>query len=61
MGNITMNKKEREQLIVFEDLKNGEITQLEAALRKGKRCFLFPFFFKNSNVYCLRDEKKLLK
>jgi hypothetical protein len=33
MENITMNRKEREQLIVFENLKNGEITQLEASLK----------------------------
>jgi len=33
MGNITMSKKERTQLIIFEKLKNDEITQIEAALR----------------------------
>jgi hypothetical protein len=33
MGNITMSKKERIQLVIFEKLKNGEITRPEAALR----------------------------
>jgi len=33
MGNLTMSTKEREQLVVFEELKNGQITQLEAANR----------------------------
>ena len=33
MEHITMNRKEREQLIVFRKLKNGEITQSEAALQ----------------------------
>jgi hypothetical protein len=33
MDHITMNRKEREQLIIFEKLKKGEIRQIEAALR----------------------------
>jgi hypothetical protein len=35
MEHIIMNKKEREQLIVFEKLKNNEIKQVEAAFRLG--------------------------
>lgn len=35
MEHITMNRKEREQLIVFEKLKNKSITQVEAALQLG--------------------------
>src|SRR5215467_13162270 len=33
MEHITMSNKEREQLIVFTRLKNGEIKQCEAALQ----------------------------
>src|ERR1700730_15552173 len=33
MEHITMNTKEREQLVVFAKLKNKEITQIEAALQ----------------------------
>src|SRR5579872_4677832 len=33
MGHITMNRKEREQLIVFEKIKKKELTRLEAALQ----------------------------
>lgn len=33
MEHITMNKKEREQLIIFEKIKQKEITRKEAALR----------------------------
>lgn len=33
MGKITMSKKERKQLVVFNKLKQGEITQVEAALK----------------------------
>ncbi len=33
MGNITMSKKEREQLIIFKKLQDGEITQVEAGYR----------------------------
>jgi len=35
MEHIIMSKKEREQLIVFDKTKRGEITQLEAALQLG--------------------------
>ena len=35
MDKINMSKKEREQLVVFEKLKTGEITQKEAGLRLG--------------------------
>ena len=35
MEYITMSKREREQLIVFERLKKAEISQIEAALRLG--------------------------
>ena len=35
MGKITMSKKERKQLIVFNELKHGEITQAKAALKLG--------------------------
>lgn len=33
MEHIIMSKKEREQLIVFEKIKRGDITRLEAALQ----------------------------
>jgi len=35
MEHITMSKKEREQLIVFDRIKKGETTQKEAALQLG--------------------------
>lgn len=35
MEHITMSKKEREQLIVFTKIKNGELTQALAALQLG--------------------------
>ena len=35
MEHIIMSKKEREQLIVFDKIKRGEITRLEAALQLG--------------------------
>jgi len=35
MEELIMSKKEREQLIVFEQLKNGEITQLVGAYKLG--------------------------
>jgi len=35
MNHITMNKKEREQLVVFEKMKNNTITQTEASSQLG--------------------------
>jgi hypothetical protein len=33
MGHITMSRKEREQLVVFEQIKTGAVTRVEAAVR----------------------------